>query len=233
MLFFLLIVGCDTFGVLIGLFLPAVQTAREAARRMTCVNNLKQIGVAMQGYHQKYGCFPPSFIPDEKGKPKHSWRVLILPFLDKQDVYAKYRFDEPWNSPNNMALERSMPKVYRCPSDLTSGPWQTSYAMIVGPHAISDGPTSHCKSDIKPGLGSPIMVVESPKKHIGWMEPRDLAVENDLQRDTREVFENHNTVGNVLFCDGSVNALPNDLIPPAALRAMMMIDSGDSTRAKP
>lgn len=235
LLFMLVIVGCDAIGMGISVLLPAIQAAREPGRRTVCVDNLRQIGVAMQSYHQKYDCFPPSFIPDESGKPKHSWRVLILPFLGERELYAKYRFDEPWNGPHNKTLADQKPSVYRCPSDATSDRSESSYAMIVGPHAISDGPTSHCKSDIKPGLGSPIMVVESPKTHIGWMEPRDLNVEKDLQKEVRELFENHNTVGNVLFCDGSVNSLPNDQIAirPVELRAMMMIDSGDSTRAKP
>ena len=55
--------------MLLSQFLPALQAAREAKRRVDCVANLKQIGLAMQAYHQKYGRFPPSFIPDKKGTP--------------------------------------------------------------------------------------------------------------------------------------------------------------------
>ena len=101
----------------------------------------------MHEYQQKYGCFPPAFIPDENGKPKHSWRMLILPFLGKDGLYKKYRFDEPWNGPHNKELAARMPAVYRCPTyadflgdETTSS--LTSYAMIVGPHAVSDGPTA-------------------------------------------------------------------------------------------
>jgi hypothetical protein len=84
---------------------------------------------------QKYGCFPPAFIPDKDGKPQYSWRVLILPFLEQDALYREYRFDEPWNGPHNLVLVNQMPAVYCCPSDYPSDS-QTSYAMIVGPHAI-------------------------------------------------------------------------------------------------
>jgi len=137
---FMLVVGCDTIGIGIALLLPAVQAAREAARRMACRNNLGTIGLAMQNYHQKYGSFPPSFIPDKHGKPKHSWRVLLLPFLNEEALYRKYRFDEPWNGPHNSALASQMPSVYLCPSESPPGVSQTSYAMIVGPHAFPTVP---------------------------------------------------------------------------------------------
>ena len=241
LLFILLLIGCDTFGMLLALFLPAVQTARETKRRGQCVENLRQIGLAMQSYREKYGCFPPSFIPDEDGKPKHSWRVLLLPFLGKQDLYARYRFDEPWDGPNNRALGRRMPAIYHCPSDLTPSPSQTSYAMIVGPDAISDGPTARCMSDIEDGPANTIMVAEAAEAGIDWLEPRDLmaekmdlctrAVEQDLRRETCEIFGNHRYVANVLFCDGSVRALSNESVYPKELEALMSIDGGEPVEA--
>jgi prepilin-type processing-associated H-X9-DG protein len=237
LLFFLLIIGCDVVGVGISTFLPAVQAAREAARRGQCAKNLQTIGLAMQLYQQKYGCFPPSFIPDENGKPKHSWRVLILPFLEKEDLYAKYRFDEPWDGPHNKALADQMPSVFRCPSSPMSDPSQTSYAMIVGPHVFSDGPTARRQSDIKDGPANTIMLAEAGKADIPWMEPRDLnvekmdfctrAAEKDLRRETCEIFRNHGMVANVLFCDGSVRPLRNESVSPKELEGMMTIDGGE------
>ena len=66
----LLIVGVAVIGILVALLLPAIQAAREAARRARCINNLKQIGLAMHNYHDSYGCFPPAYIPDENA----AWR---------------------------------------------------------------------------------------------------------------------------------------------------------------
>src|SRR5262249_42952585 len=79
------------------------------ARRSQCKNNLKQIGLAMFNYHDAYGCFPPAYIADADGRPMHSWRVLLLPFLDEAARYRKYRFDEPWDGPNNSELATSVP----------------------------------------------------------------------------------------------------------------------------
>ena len=241
LLLILLIVGCDSIGMLVGILGPAVQAAREAGRRTQCVKNLEKIGLAMQSYHQEYSCFPPSFIPDENGKPKHSWRVLLLPFLGEQGLYAQYCFDEPWNGPKNMVLDRKMPGVYHCPSDSTPSLSQTSYAMIVGPHTISDGPTARRMSDIKDGPANTIMVAEAAKTGINWMEPRDLdapkmdfctrAVEKDLQRNTCEIFRSHDAVANVLFCDGSVRTLANESVNPKELEAMMTIDGSETVRA--
>lgn len=78
--------------------------AREAARRAQCSNNLKQIAFSLHSYHDRYGCFPPAYIADEEGKPMHSWRVLILPFIEEQALYDRYAFTEPWDGPSNRRL---------------------------------------------------------------------------------------------------------------------------------
>jgi len=71
---------------IIGWLLPPVDSVRDSARRLTCTGNLKQIAAALQAYHQANGCFPPAYIADKNGKPMHSWRVLILPYLDRNDL---------------------------------------------------------------------------------------------------------------------------------------------------
>ena len=102
-------------GFLIATMLPARSVARETIRWRECVKNLKLIGTAIQAYHDTYHSFPPAYIPDRNGKPARSWRVLLLPFMNEQKLYAEYRFDEPWDGTHNMALASRMPKCYRCP----------------------------------------------------------------------------------------------------------------------
>src|ERR1700676_3675353 len=114
-----LLVVIAIIAVLIALLLPAVQAAREAARRAQCVNNLKQIGLAMHNYHSTYDCFPPAVTADDQGRPLLSWRVLILPYLEEAPLYAQFHLDEPWDSPHNLPLASKMPRVYTCPSDPT------------------------------------------------------------------------------------------------------------------
>lgn len=242
LLLMLLIAGCDAAGVLIARFLPAVQAAREAARQHNCAENLKQIGLAMQQYHEKYGCFPPAFIPDKRGKPMHSWRVLLLPFLGRKDLYDAYRFDQPWDGPENRGLVDFMPQVYRCPTDSDAGPSRTSYAMIVGPHAISNGPHARRRSDIKNDPAETIMVAEATGAGIRWIEPRDLDAEKlvqqkgatagNEQRQVGLISSCHANKGNVLYCDGTVQALSGESLGPNALKAIMTIDGGEPILAE-
>lgn len=104
-------------GILAALLLPAVQAARQAARRNQCVTNLRQISLAMLNYHDVWNSFPPAYIADENGRPKHSWRVLILPYLEQQTLYDRYDFNEPWDGPHNSQLAALMPPVYACLTD--------------------------------------------------------------------------------------------------------------------
>ncbi|NQT16936.1 MAG: DUF1559 domain-containing protein, partial [Planctomycetes bacterium] len=140
-------------GIPIALLLPAVQAAREAARRSQCTNNLKQIGLAMHNYHDAYKCFPPAYIPDEDGQPMHSWRVLILPFMEQGYLYEQYNFDEPWDSPGNQALAASMSNVFQCPSS-PPGLSETGYAVISGPGALFDGPNALRLRDVTDGTSN-------------------------------------------------------------------------------
>jgi prepilin-type processing-associated H-X9-DG protein len=231
-----LVVGVLFAGIMVALLIPAVQAAREAARRISCNNNLKQIGLAMHNYATRYNCFPPAYIPDKNGKPMHSWRVLILPFMEEgQFVYSQYRFNEPWNSPHNRALAAQMPRVYACPTEGAFGGSETSYAMIVGPHTISDGPTPRTYAAIKDGLSNTIMVVEATEAHINWLEPRDLDVEkmqfqigggSNAYSRKNEISSPHSNGANVLFCDGSVHFLSSNT-SPKKIEAMTTIDGGE------
>ena len=218
-------------GILAALLLPAVGAAREAARRSMCSNNLKQIGLALHNYHDTYRCFPPAYIPDEDGQPMHSWRVLILPFLEAGALHDAYNFDEPWDSPNNLALANMMPTTYRCPSDTQSGDSETSYTMIVGPETISDGPKATKMAEITDGTSNTILVVEAAGSGINWMDPRDLdaAQISHLVNDPVDggVESEHMGGANVLFCDGAVTFL-SESIDPELMKAMSTIAGGEA-----
>src|SRR5262245_48949678 len=93
-------------GVLVARLLPAVQAAREAARRMQSTNNMKQISIALINYNDVYGTLPPAVVSDASGKPLYSGRVLLLPFLEQDSLFNQFHKDEPWDSPNNLPLSQ-------------------------------------------------------------------------------------------------------------------------------
>ncbi len=99
-----LLVVIVVIGILIGLLLPAVQSARESAPCAQCSNNMHNITLALLNYEAKFHSFPPAYVADKNGRPMHSWRVLILPFLEYDDLYKQYNFNEPWDGPNNRKL---------------------------------------------------------------------------------------------------------------------------------
>src|SRR6059036_679473 len=88
-----LLVVIAIIGVLVGLLLPAVQKIREAANRMSCQNNLKQLGLAMHNYHDTAGVFP--YLRSGGGQNRHTWALLLLPYLEQDNVYRVYQSTIP------------------------------------------------------------------------------------------------------------------------------------------
>jgi prepilin-type N-terminal cleavage/methylation domain-containing protein/prepilin-type processing-associated H-X9-DG protein len=108
-----LLVVIAIIGILIALLLPAVQAARESARRASCTNNLKQIGLALLNYHDTHGVFPPGNVTVPKD---HSWVPFILPYVEQQNLYELYRWDVGWPHPANQAAVNTHLAVMSCPS---------------------------------------------------------------------------------------------------------------------
>jgi prepilin-type processing-associated H-X9-DG protein len=212
-------------GILIALLLPAVQAAREAARRTQCSNNLKQIALAFHNYHDTYKTFPPAYIPDEDGKPMHSWRVLILPFLGHNDLYQRYNFDQPWDSPSNMAVTNAPIPVYRCPSDPGSGvPNETNYMVITGPTTVFDGDKACSIRNILDGTSNTIMVVETFGTGVSWAQPNDLDASTitfpDGAPGPNSPGSRHPGGLQAAMCDGAVHFL-SDSMPPQTFNALL------------
>jgi type II secretory pathway pseudopilin PulG len=119
-----LLVVIAIIGVLIALLLPAVQAAREAARRSQCQNNLKQIGVAMHGYADSHKSFPPGNITDGNccSALSHiTWPISILPYVEQSNLGSQYNYNLPNEHKNNAFLRTQVVPIYACPSDMTAG----------------------------------------------------------------------------------------------------------------
>jgi prepilin-type N-terminal cleavage/methylation domain-containing protein len=107
-----LLVVIAIIGVLVALLLPAVQAAREAARRMNCQSNLRQVGIALQNYHDTFGYLPPRSFTN----PNRNWMLLILPFMEGRNIYDNYNHTVGFGVAANQPAVNSVVKVYICPS---------------------------------------------------------------------------------------------------------------------
>jgi prepilin-type N-terminal cleavage/methylation domain-containing protein/prepilin-type processing-associated H-X9-DG protein len=123
-----LLVVIAVIGVLVGLVLPAVQKVREAAARAQCVNNLKQIGLALQNYHDSYRSFPPGYVSnyDSAGNdtgPGWGWAAFILPQMEQQNLYNAIQFNQNIEAAANSSVRVQPVKSYICPSDHLPPTW--------------------------------------------------------------------------------------------------------------
>ena len=210
----------------------AVEKAREAARAANCQCHLKQLGLALLNYHGTHGCFPPAHLCDQNGKPMHSWRVLILPFVEQQALYGQYDLSEPWNGANNSSLAAASPwGIFQCPSATTGGTALTNYVAVVGPETMWPG--SKCTRLSRPYDSDvqTIMLVEITNSDIHWMEPRDLTFEQamgGIQPESGLGISSEHPSGIVyVTANGQVYVLQRD-IDPEELRKLLTVDPSDS-----
>jgi hypothetical protein len=231
--------------VLLGLgMVVAREHSRSDARQSFCSSNLRQIVIALHGYQGQYGCFPPPYLVGRDGKPWHSWRVQILPWLDEgRAIYGQYDFSQPWNALANRRLAAFAPEVLVCPAHHEVPAGVTDYYYVVGLDRWPTGTETIGRRQIDAGDGAAdtILLVESHTVLANWMEPRDLSADEVLhginasfqapcacsshgagRHDAREGEGG----ALVAFCEGSIQLLPART-EPADLRAFLTFDGGE------
>jgi hypothetical protein len=209
----------------LGLALPAVQSARESARSVQSMNNLKQLLLANHSYHATNQNFPPAYTASKDGKPLLSWRVAILPYLDQQSLYQQFHKDEPWDSPHNKALLAMMPPTFRSPrSNAAAG--MTTYLGVAGPHGVFPGVKPVSITNISDGCSNTIMVVEVPDAAaVPWTKPDDFVP--DLENPSRGLVGSWPGVFLAAFADGHVQSISFG-IDPKTLKALFTRDGGEA-----
>ncbi len=213
-----------TTGVLISLLLPAVQSAREAARRSMSQNNLKQIGLALHMHHDTHKQLPAQAITDPSGKPLLSWRVKLLPYLEQQPLFDQFHLDEPWDSEHNKQFLGQMPEIYARPNS-KAAPGMTTYVAPIGEGTIWKSEKGISFRDVVDGTSNTIAVVEATEDAaVPWTKPDDWQV--DPSDPFKGVRDSRPGGFQALILDGSVRFLANSL-DPTVLKALLTMAGGE------
>ncbi len=230
-----LLVVIAVIGVLIGLTMPALFATRSASRRLQCTNNLRQIGIALQAYHERSNRFPPGGIEwrppsDRAGKHRQlAWSALLLPFVEAQAIYDQIDFTQAFDSPVNAPAAANILPVFVCPSsmrgrNLVDGRGPCDYGGIYGERI--QGPNQPPKgsmiydygfnsAEIRDGLTNTIMIAEDTGWSDGqWINGRNLFDQayaiNAAPLFENDIRSNHHGGANSTLASGTVRFLTDE-----------------------
>lgn len=203
-------------GVVAGLLLPGMRRGMpEAARRSQCQNNLKQLALALHLYESVHKTLPSAFTTDADGKPLHSWRALILPYVEQQALFDSIDFSKPWNDPANAGAYKKLPEVFQCPSVRDLEPGFTTYLAVVGEDCSLHPTRPRQLQEFKDGQSNTLMLVDVTRNMaVHWMSPTDADETMVLElgkhqedRTNREARLHHLGKFNAARCDRSVQII--------------------------
>jgi competence protein ComGC len=219
-----------TIAVLFALSLPAYRSAQRDALRAWCQNNLKQIALALHNYEQDHNALPPAYTTDANGRPLHSWRTLILPYLEQKSLYEKIDLSKPWNDPVNATASATKLAVFICPEAVNTKN-TTAYLAVVGPDGFLVPGRPRRFEEITDGLSWTLAVIEvSEEDAVPWMAPFDADAVTVMKLDTKAKL--HHVGGtNAALADGSVMFLKADT-PAPVRRALLSISGNDNDAVK-
>jgi hypothetical protein len=193
-------------------------------KKLKSSNNLKELGLAMLFYADDHRSLPPAVLRDpvlgDRGQP-YSWRVALLPYLGKYELFSQYRRDEPWDSPANKAVLARMPRVFALPGSVRATDGLTHYQVLVGPGTAFERPDLRVRlTDFPRGAAQTILVVEAADP-VPWTKPEDLSYAPN-----GPMPKVGGLVGNgfhAVFADGSVRWIEADQ-QQIALRTLVHIN---------
>lgn len=220
----------------LGVSLPAMGAAQDAANRAAASNNLKQIAIAWHNYHDTFRGFPRDSY-DEDGKPLLSWRVHILPYIEQQALYEQFKLDEPWDSEHNIKLIDRIPPVYIAPGGVNGN--KTVYLAPVAEKTIMPPLTEEQRkaadrnkfpvglriASITDGTSNTIMILEANQESaVPWTKPADYKV--DEENPTQGLVGLRRGGFQAALCDGSVQFF-SELIDEGLLNGLFTRNGGE------
>jgi hypothetical protein len=197
---------------------------------------MRQLVLACHNYESANGTFPPPFTVDDQGQPLHSWRVLILPYIEEQSLYDDLDLTKPWNDPVNIKHAHRMPDLFICVGE---GPTpagrfaavKTPYVAIIGKETIWDSTAGGLSwTDVTDGTSNTIMILETNVRPVHWMSPTDISFNeivavNEIG-ETDLISSHHEGGANAVLADGSHQFVPETLTA-AELKAALTIQGDE------
>lgn len=177
--------------------------ARTAAQRMSSQNNLRQLGIAIHSYHDVHGELPPAIVKDASGKPLYSGLVLLLPFVEQDNLYQQFDRSKAWDDPANIGISRQMVMTFMNPASNDTRPGHCDYMLVGGANAALSDTGKSTLMNIVDGTSNTILAVEAGRGNVleSWAQP--------VTWDPSKPFDGPDpTMVNVLFADRSVRSLP-------------------------
>jgi hypothetical protein len=188
--------------------------------------------LAVVNYTDAMGHYPPAFVPGPDGRPWHSWRVLILPYIEGHAIYEQYRFEEPWNGPHNRTLADRMPKIFAFPDTYTERTGVTNYLAVVGDETLWPGAKPFEGKPID-GTSQTILLAENHGLDVHWMEPRDFVFRDmPLELQHPHGISSRYRIPAVVMADDTVCSL-SPTLAPATLRAMLTANGSEKLSGGP
>jgi prepilin-type processing-associated H-X9-DG protein len=229
--------GCLSYSfiglVLLGLFtaflLPATRSVREPGRRTQCASNLRQIALALHQYESVYKALPPAYTVDVSGRPLHSWRTLILPYIEQEELHRSIDLSKPWDDAVNAKARETVVPLYRCPES-TVPRKMTTYLAMVAPGGCFLPTTPRRLEEITDGTSNTLMIIEASEDNaVPWMAPID-ADEHLVLSLTPDSRLSHQGGMNTAFADGAVRFLSASM-KSSIWRGVISIAGGETPSA--
>lgn len=170
------VLGCIFCLLTVGVSLYVLASKRDRTKFL-CHGNLRKLRIALHAYHDVYKEYPPVHEEGAQRESAPSWRILLLPFLEEEELFRQYDFNESWDGPGNIKLLNRMPSVYRCPSCDHQNTTFTSYLMLTSDYSLS-GACLH-KTDIGEEYKkmAPV-IIEIDTFTVPWLAPFDFSCEH-------------------------------------------------------
>ena len=154
-----------------------VDDGYQAIQRQLCISNIKQLGYVLQQYESVHKAFPPAATRDKNGAVLHSWRTMMLPYLNEESLFKSIDLKKAWSDRGNLAtLLKSRPLIFACPLHDHSES-ATSYFAVTGEQTAWPPGRGRRWDEITDGASNTILLLEIPHKHVMWGEPADVTLE--------------------------------------------------------